>query len=147
VASFIFADLLIIPILIIYKKYYGPKMTVFLAVTFYVAMVVAGYVVEILFGALGLVPTERNARVEDAHLSWNYTTFLNIAFLLLTAVLVVRFLRTGGREMLATMGGSPDDMADHDRGQHEHHIDPHKGAGGHAGHSVDDAEQRQGPAE
>jgi uncharacterized membrane protein YraQ (UPF0718 family) len=57
VASFIFADLLILPILNIYRKYYGRRMTWFLLGTFYVTMVAAGYVVEIVFGVLGLTPT------------------------------------------------------------------------------------------
>ena len=114
VTSFIFADLLIIPILIIYRKYYGGRMTAFLAVTFYVAMVIAGYIVEVLFGVTDLVPSERHARVEMAQVSWNYTTFLNIAFLIVAAVLVVRFLRTGGPGMMKMMGGGPDDMPGHE---------------------------------
>lgn len=48
-------------------------------------------------------------------MSWNYTTWLNIAFLLLAAVLLVRFLRTGGLSMLRMMGGSPDTGHDHTR--------------------------------
>src|SRR3954466_15291403 len=108
VVSFIFADLLIVPILVIYRKYYGAKMAAFLAGTLYSASVIAGYLVELIFGALGLVPTGRNAQVQEASFSWNYTTILNIAFLVLAAVLVVRFLRTGGREMLAMMGDGPD---------------------------------------
>jgi uncharacterized membrane protein YraQ (UPF0718 family) len=119
VVSFIFADLLILPILVIYRKYYGTRMTAFLAVTFYVASVVAGYVVEIVFGIAQLIPSVRNARVEMAGISWNYTTFLNIAFLLLAAVLVVRFFRTGGMGMLQMMGGGPDDMAGHDHEGHD----------------------------
>ena len=118
VVSFIFADLLILPILVIYRKYYGGRMALFLLASFYAAAVVAGYVVETVFGVLGLIPSGRHARVEMAHLSWNYTTFLNLAFLILAAVLVIRFFRTGGREMLAMMGGGPDDMAGHD---HDHH--------------------------
>lgn len=119
VVSFVFADLLILPILVIYRKYYGGRMAGFLALTLYLASVVAGFVVEILFGALGLVPEQRHARVEMAHLSWNYTTYLNIAFLLLAVVLVVRFLRTGGPAMLRMMGGGPEDMASHQHpGQH-----------------------------
>jgi uncharacterized membrane protein YraQ (UPF0718 family) len=111
VISFIFADLLIIPILVIYRKYYGGRMALFLFATFYAASVLAGYVVEILFGVLGLVPANRHARVEMAHVTWDYTTYLNIAFLILAVVLVLRFLRTGGRAMLTMMGGGPDDMA------------------------------------
>lgn len=61
-----------------------------------------------------------------AHLSWNYTTLLNIAFLLLAAVLVVRFVRTGGMAMLRMMGGGPDDAAHHDQHeQHEQHEHGH----------------------
>ena len=119
VVSFIFADLLILPILVIYRKYYGTKMAAFLTLTFYLASVIAGYVVEILFGATGLIPTQRTARVEMAHISWNYTTYLNIAFLLLAAVLIVRFMRTGGPAMMKMMGGDPDDMAGHDMGGHD----------------------------
>jgi uncharacterized membrane protein YraQ (UPF0718 family) len=109
VVSFIFADLLILPILVIYRKYYGARMALFLLGTIYVASVLAGYAVEIIFGVLGLIPSERHANVQTAQVSWNYTTFLNIVFLLLAAVLVIRFLRTGGRQMLATMGGGPEE--------------------------------------
>jgi uncharacterized membrane protein YraQ (UPF0718 family) len=108
VIAFIFADLLILPILNIYRKYYGLKMMFVLLGTFYVSMVCAGYVVELLFGAAGLIPAERKAMVMQAGISWNYTTWLNVAFLVLAAVLVVRFIRTGGLPMLRMMGGSPD---------------------------------------
>ena len=40
-------------------------------------------------------------------MSWDYTTYLDLAFLLLAAFLVVRFARTGGMMMLKMMGGSP----------------------------------------
>jgi uncharacterized protein len=107
VVAFIFADLLILPILNIYRKYYGIKMMFVLLGTFYVAMVCAGYLVELLFGAASLVPTQRDATVLEAGFSWDYTTWLNIAFLLMAAVLVVRFVRTGGVPMLRMMGGAP----------------------------------------
>ncbi|MFI6444107.1 permease [Kitasatospora sp. NPDC050543] len=107
VVAFIFADLLILPILHIYRRYYGARMAAFLLVTLYVAAVVAGYVVELLFGALGLVPDQEDAKVPTEGVRWDYTTWLNIAFLLLAAVLVARFLRTGGRGMLRAMGGGP----------------------------------------
>jgi hypothetical protein len=108
VASFIFADLIVLPILNIYRKYYGGRMTLYLLATFYLAMVAAGLLVEVLFGALGLVPGERNAAVVEASVSWNYTTILNIAFLALSSVLVVRFLRTGGPAMLRMMARAPE---------------------------------------
>ncbi|MHA6759452.1 permease [Streptacidiphilus sp. PAMC 29251] len=121
VVAFIFADLLILPILSIYRKYYGWRMTAFLAATFYAAMVVAGYVVEFVFGGLGLIPDQATAKIPMDGVSWNYTTFLNIAFLLLAAALLVRFLRTGGRGMLAMMGGAPEaEHAPMHSHEHEH---------------------------
>jgi uncharacterized membrane protein YraQ (UPF0718 family) len=121
VVSFIFADLIIIPILVIYGKYYGRRMAAFLFVTFYVTMAAAGYVIEFVFGPLGLIPSgPRNASVGDTSIRWNYTTVLNIVFLLLAMALVWRFFRTGGRAMLAMMGGGPDDMAGHDHSGHAH---------------------------
>jgi uncharacterized membrane protein YraQ (UPF0718 family) len=117
VIAFILADLIIIPILNIYRKYYGRRVMVFLLVTSYVAMVGAGYLVELLFGALGITPTheEVQAKVVDASITWNYTTVLNLIFLTLSAVLVVRFLRTGGPAMLRMMN----DPGGHEG--HEHH--------------------------
>src|SRR6202042_1353500 len=56
VVAFIFADLIIAPILNIYRKYYGARTALFLLGTFYTAMVVAGYVIELVFGGLGLGP-------------------------------------------------------------------------------------------
>ncbi|MBV9091579.1 MAG: permease [Mycobacteriaceae bacterium] len=108
VVAFIFADLLILPILNIYRKYYGTKMMLVLLGTFYVSMVCAGYLVELLFGAAGLVPARRHAIVMQTGISWNYTTWLNIGFVVLAAVLLARFAATGGLPMLRTMGGSPD---------------------------------------
>jgi uncharacterized protein len=118
VIAFIFADLIIIPILVIYRKYYGTKMMLAILGIFYATMVIAGYIVEFLFGGLGLIPTERAAKVAEAGVQWNYTTILNIVFLLLAAALVVRFFRSGGAPMLKMMGGSP--------GGHEHraHAQP-----------------------
>ena len=96
VVSFIFADLLILPILVIYRKYYGTRMALFLLATLYAASVLAGYAVEVIFGVLGLIPADRHAMVAMAQVSWNYTAFLNIAFLILAVVLVIRFLRPAG---------------------------------------------------
>jgi len=116
VIAFIYADLLILPILNIYRKYYGARMALVLFGVFYAAMVGAGYLVELLFGATGLIPDDRTAKVTEATISWNYTTWLNIAFLVLAAALVVRFVRTGGLGMLRRMGGEP--VAE---GGHRHH--------------------------
>jgi uncharacterized protein len=104
VLAFIFADLIVLPILDIYRKYYGWKMAGFLLITFYVAMVGASLIVEFLFDALGLIPSERSAKVVEASVTWNYTTVLNIIFLALAALLVWRyFARGGGLAMLKMM--------------------------------------------
>ncbi|MGV0624029.1 permease, partial [Mycobacterium kansasii] len=116
VIAFIYADLLILPILNIYRKYYGTKMMLTLLGTFYAAMVVAGYLVELIFGTTHLIPAQRNATVLEASISWNYTTLLNIAFGVLAIVLVARFITSGGLPMLRMMGGSPDA----DRSGHAH---------------------------
>jgi len=119
VVSFIFADLIILPILNIYRKYYGWRMAAFIAGTFFVTMVLAGYAVELLFGAARLVPTSRSAKVIEPHLAWNYTTWLNLAFLALAGALLVRFFTSGGLPMLRMMGGAPD------AGGHDHHEHAH----------------------
>jgi uncharacterized protein len=116
VVAFIFADLLILPILNIYKKYYGRRMAMFLFGTFYLAMALAGYVVQFVFNVLGLVPNRQNAKLPTGGISWDYTTWLNVLFLALAVILVLRFLSTGGRAMLRMMGGSPDQAHEHGSG-------------------------------
>src|SRR5213082_1497498 len=103
VIAFIFADLIILPILNIYRKYYGLKMSIFLFTTFYTAMVASALIVEFIFDWLGLIPAVRAARVVEAAISLNYTTMLNVIFLAITAFLLVRFFLTGGPKMLAHM--------------------------------------------
>ena len=98
VVAFIFADLIIIPILVIYRKYYGTRMMLVIAGVFYVTMVLAGDVVEFTFSGLGLVPEARTAKVGTTGVAWNYTTYLNIVFIILAAALVIRFFRSGGAD-------------------------------------------------
>ena len=103
VIAFIFADLIVIPILNIYRKYYGLKMAGFLLATFYIAMAAAALIVDLIFGALALIPPEHKAQVVEASITWNYTSWLNLAFLVLAGLLVWRFLNTGGPAMLRMM--------------------------------------------
>ncbi len=119
VVAFLFADLIVLPILDIYRKYYGWKVSAFLFVTFYISMAAAALVVEFAFAALHLVPQQRSARVMEAAIAWNYTTWLNIGFLVLAALLVWRFARTGGPEMLLMMSSKPHDE-DHQHGGVSH---------------------------
>ena len=103
VLAFIFADLIVLPILDIYRRYYGWRMAGFLLASFYGTMVIAGIVVQFLFEGLGVTRSARDAKVEMAAVHWNYTTYLNIVFLCLAAVLTWRFFRTDGMEMLRLM--------------------------------------------
>jgi hypothetical protein len=111
VLAFIFADLLILPILDIYRRYYGWRMAAFILVTFYATMVAAGLIVEFLFQGLGLTPTERDAKVVTARVAWNYSTYLNIVFLAVAAVLIWRYFRRGGGWSMLKMMNEP--MGEH----------------------------------
>jgi uncharacterized protein len=111
VVSFIFADLIVLPVLDILA-------------TFYVTMAAAGYIIELLFGALGIIPTNHDVRTITEGIHWNYTSVLNILFLILAALLVVRFLRTGGPAMLRMMNAPAQEMT-HEHGDLRMH--------GHAG--------------
>jgi len=114
VISFVFADLLIVPILDIYRRYYGWRMAAFIFVTFYAAMATAGLAVEFVFQGIGIERTARNAKVEMASVTWNYTTALNIVFLTVAAALVWRYFRRGGGWAMLKMMSTP-------MGEHTHH--------------------------
>ena len=120
VLAFIFADLIVLPILDIYRKYYGWRMAAFLLGSFYATMVAAGLVVEFLFQGLGLTRHERNAKVVEASVHWNYTTVLNLVFLALAAALVWRFVRTGGLPMLREMNEPVEGHEHHHAHGHAH---------------------------
>jgi hypothetical protein len=109
VISFLFADLLILPILNIYRKYYGLKVAAILSVVFYVAMAAAALAVEGIFSALHLIPVHRPVAVMQESIRWNYTSVFNLVFLLVSALLLIRFLKTGGPAMLREMGGGAPD--------------------------------------
>jgi uncharacterized membrane protein YraQ (UPF0718 family)/YHS domain-containing protein len=87
VIAFIFADLITFPLLLIYRKYYGTALTIRLLALFWAIMALAGLLVEGLFAAAGLVPHSRSTQIVATGFHWNYTTYLNIAFLMIAAVL------------------------------------------------------------
>ena len=111
VVAFIFGDLLIVPILLIYRKYYGRWMTGFLFLTSYGTMVVAALLVEGAFALTGLTPATHSATVATAGITWNYTTILNIIFGTISVVLAVVFARTGGPKMMKHMAEAGADAA------------------------------------
>jgi uncharacterized protein len=116
VLAFIFGDLIVAPILNIYRKYYGLRMAGFLLVSFYASMVAAGLAVEFLFEGIGIERKARNAKVIEASVTWNYTTYLNIVFLAVGGVLVWRYFRRGGGLAMLKMMNTPMEHAhDHAR--------------------------------
>jgi uncharacterized protein len=121
VISFIFADLIIVPIIVIYRKYYGWRAALRITGIFYGAMVLAGYVVELVFTPLHLVPTDRDLAMTDMGITWDYTTWLNIVFLALAVALVVVFTRSGSWPMMRMMNGAPDAGHEHAHADAHHH--------------------------
>jgi hypothetical protein len=85
VIAFIFADLIAMPLILVYRKFYGWRLTVRIVGLFYVLMVVAGLATEGIFRAVGAVPVNHDVGVRPAHVEWDYTTFLNLVFLVVAA--------------------------------------------------------------
>ena len=87
VVSFVFADLITLPLLLIYRKYYGWRLTLRLLAWFWAVMATTGLITEGLFSAAGLIRTHRSATIAPTHFEWNYTTVLNLVFLGVVAIL------------------------------------------------------------
>ena len=90
VISFIYADLIVIPIIIIYAKYYGGRAAAWITGILYVSMVLAGIIVDLIFSALRLIPQGPRppSAVEHAHIIWNYTSCLDVAAAIFAAWLL-----------------------------------------------------------
>jgi uncharacterized membrane protein YraQ (UPF0718 family) len=126
--AFIFGDLIILPILNIYRKYYGARVAIYLFAVSYVTMVAAGLVVGSIFTAVGWVPGDRNVGVFSMTIAWDATTFLNIALLVVIALLLIRFLRTGGIGMLRMMNMTSEKILVRPEGLEPPHPAPEAGA-------------------
>ena len=87
VVSFIFADLITFPLLLIYRRFYGWALTLRILAVFWLVMAAAGLATEYLFAGAGLVPPGRPAEVVQPSFQWNYTTYLNLIFLVIFALL------------------------------------------------------------
>ena len=85
VVSFLFADLITFPLLLVYRRYYGTRLTLKMLAVFWAVMSAAGLGTEAIFRAAGLVPAKHPVQVAPAHFSWDYTTYLNIVFLIVLA--------------------------------------------------------------
>jgi uncharacterized membrane protein YraQ (UPF0718 family) len=89
VIAFIFADLIVVPIVLAYRKYYGPAFALRISALMFVAIVIAALAVDGLFSVLGLVPETRPAR-EDifSSVELDYKLVLNVAALAVFACLM-----------------------------------------------------------
>jgi uncharacterized membrane protein YraQ (UPF0718 family) len=84
VLAFLYADLVVFPLLDVYRKYYGTRMMLYIAGVFFVTMVLAAIAMDGAFSALHLVPVPNpNVRHDLEMFSFNYTFYLNCAFALL----------------------------------------------------------------
>src|SRR5438093_8936452 len=120
---FILPDLIILPILNIYRKYYGRRMALYLLVVSYAAMALAGFLIGLLFQLLGFVPVHHPVVAITTAPALNYTSVLNVIFLAIMALLGWPFLRTGGLAMLRMMEAPPVTPAD--AASDQHHHEPH----------------------
>jgi uncharacterized membrane protein YraQ (UPF0718 family) len=81
VLAFLYADLIVLPLLDAYRRYYGLRMALYIFAVFFVTMVLSGIAMDALFSALHLVPTPNpNARRDLTLFSVNYTFWLNLVF-------------------------------------------------------------------
>jgi uncharacterized protein len=94
VISFIYADLIVVPLIVIYGKYYGLKAATYIVAVLFTSMVIAGIIVDLIFSALHLIPSGARPPNPVAHamITWNYTSWLDVAALLFGGWLLYLFL-------------------------------------------------------
>jgi hypothetical protein len=114
VIAFIFADLIILPIISAYRKYYGARFATILTAVMFGAMVLAALAVDGLFSLLGLVPTHRPPidSITERAVTWNYTTVLDLIFTAVFVALIAKTMRGGAKDPVCGMtvareGGGP----------------------------------------
>ena len=95
VIAFLYGDLLVVPLVAAYRKYYGNRVAFYMVLGFFLSMVGAGLVVDLLFTARGLVPRGPRppSAIMHADFSWNYTTWLNLVALALSGCFVYLHFR------------------------------------------------------
>ena len=105
VMAFIFADLIVLPIVLIYRKYYGTHFALRITALMFVTMVAAALIVDVVFGALGLIPAGARPTRADifGSLAVNYKLFLNLAGLAIFATLFWLTARRGATDPVCGM--------------------------------------------
>ncbi len=88
VLAFLYADLIVLPLLDVYRRYYGVRMMLYITGVFFVTMAAAAVVMDLAFSALHLVPVRNpHARAGFATFAFDSTFWLNAAFALLAVAL------------------------------------------------------------
>jgi uncharacterized membrane protein YraQ (UPF0718 family)/YHS domain-containing protein len=105
VIAFIFADLIILPIVNAYRKYYGARFAALLTGVMFAAMVVAALIVDGLFSLVGVVPTHRPSiqSIAERPVTWNYTSVLDVIFGVVFVALIALTLRRGAKDPVCGM--------------------------------------------
>jgi YHS domain-containing protein len=105
VIAFLFADLLIPPIVAYYRKVYGGRFAAVLVAVMFGSVVVAALVVDGIFSLAGLVPEHRPSidSITERPVTWNYTSVLDIAFSLVFVALLALTMRRGARDPVCGM--------------------------------------------
>ena len=126
--AFIYADLIIVPLIIVYGKYYGRRAATYITLILFASMVIAGLIVDLLFGALHLIPTGPRpaSAISQAHFAWNYTTWLDLLALAVAGFLSAAHLRS--RKAAAHEEHDHQDHSGHDATMtghidHSDHVD------------------------
>jgi len=124
VIAFIYADLIIIPLVIVYRRYYGTRVAAVMVTLMFGAIVVAALAIDGLFSALGLVPTERPSieSVTERGISWSYTAVLNIVFTFVAVALFALTMRRGARDPVCGMTVDRGKALSLDRGGKRHYF-------------------------
>ncbi|MFK5600646.1 permease [Methylobacterium sp. HMF5984] len=118
VLAFLYADLIVLPLLDTYRRYFGWRMAAYIGGVFYATMVIASLVIDLSFTGLGLVPShDTDVRAHLTHFSMNYTFWLNLVFGTLGA-----YLWWVSRKHPMQHGhGGHDHAQQHGGEQHAHH--------------------------
>jgi hypothetical protein len=104
VIAFIFADLIILPIIAIYRKYYGNAFTLRIVALMFLTMVIAALIVDGLFSGAGLIPHARPTRAGIfGAIRVDYKLFTNIAGLAAFAALFALTVRRGATDPVCGM--------------------------------------------
>jgi uncharacterized protein len=105
VVAFLFADLLIPPIIAYYRKVYGGSFAALLVAVMGVSVVIAALAVDGLFSLAGLVPSERPSvdSIAERPVTWNYTSVLDILFAVVFVALIALTLRRGAKDPVCGM--------------------------------------------